>query len=490
MALEKVDYVGGETVIEAENLNAIQDSVVALELASGAAQLAKVTYVGGETVISAENLNDIQDAIIALGQAANAGGVTLPALTNPGTAADLAEGMELIDGDGSVVAGTLPVVTDLTWASMKPEWDDENNRIFFRVKNSARRIWEVDGNLLIAFGSDYFGAAAPEDVVKGKTFTSATGLKMTGTHEEETIAEVEQATPEITISASGLITASATQGAGKVSAGTQSATKQLTTKAAQTITPGTTDQSIASGTYLTGAQTIKGDSNLVAGNIKSGVTIFGVAGTFESDSGGIDTSDATATAEDIISPATAYVGGEKITGSLVPAAIDTTVGAYYVGVDDDNNLYFTLANLSSAGGKRRVVNAGQSITLRYPAGNLGDATAADVAKGKTFTSSAGLLVEGTYEATSGGVETYHITSVDDVIATTKTGTVQVWGYGYYSASTYSKTTYSFVGDGYYSGSSYGTPSKTSATFGVGEDGKLSGLPSSLTVVDLLVTVSG
>lgn len=52
-------------------------------------------------------------------------------------------------------------------------------------------------------------------------------------------------------------------------------------QAAQTITPGTADKTIASGRYLTGTQTIKGDSNLKAENIKSGVSIFGVAGTVE-----------------------------------------------------------------------------------------------------------------------------------------------------------------------------------------------------------------
>lgn len=54
----------------------------------------------------------------------------------------------------------------------------------------------------------------------------------------------------------------------------------VTKKSAATYTPGTSDQSIASGQYLNGTQTIKGDANLVAGNIKSGVSIFGVIGTY------------------------------------------------------------------------------------------------------------------------------------------------------------------------------------------------------------------
>lgn len=54
----------------------------------------------------------------------------------------------------------------------------------------------------------------------------------------------------------------------------------VTKKSAATYTPGTSDQSIASGQYLNGTQTIKGDSNLTAGNIRNGVRIFNVTGTY------------------------------------------------------------------------------------------------------------------------------------------------------------------------------------------------------------------
>lgn len=121
--------------------------------------------------------------------------------------------------------------------------------------------------------------ATASDILDGKT-AYANGEKVTGT-----IPTVEQATPSISVSTGGKITASATQSAGYVSAGTKSATKQLATTVAQTITPGTSDKTIASGRYLTGTQTIKGDANLVAANIKSGVSIFGVAGTYEGGGG-------------------------------------------------------------------------------------------------------------------------------------------------------------------------------------------------------------
>ena len=53
----------------------------------------------------------------------------------------------------------------------------------------------------------------------------------------------------------------------------------VTTKSAATITPTTTDQTIDAGQYLSGAQTVKGDGNLVSENIISGKSIFGVSGS-------------------------------------------------------------------------------------------------------------------------------------------------------------------------------------------------------------------
>ena len=112
-------------------------------------------------------------------------------------------------------------------------------------------------------------------------------------------ASVSTGTNTITLSKTISVTPNVTT-AGYISSGTAgnssvSLTASVTTKAAATYTPTTTDQSIAASTYLTGAQTIKGDANLVADNIKSGVTIFGVSGTYvgtqvtitdETDTGG------------------------------------------------------------------------------------------------------------------------------------------------------------------------------------------------------------
>lgn len=90
--------------------------------------------------------------------------------------------------------------------------------------------------------------AAATDIRKSKT-AYVKGVKITGT-----LPDATQATPSITVSSTGLISASATQTAGYVAAGTKSATKQLSAQAAKTITPSSSEQTaVAAGKYTTGA---------------------------------------------------------------------------------------------------------------------------------------------------------------------------------------------------------------------------------------------
>ena len=135
----------------------------------------------------------------------------------------------------------------------------------------------------------------------------------------------EQATPVISVNTSGLITATA---------GAKSSTHQLAFQPAKTITPSTASQIAVLSGYYTGGNitvasvptqtksvtptsstqnvtpdsgkflskvTVSGDINLVAENIKSGVSIFGVSGTLEESSGSGGLVDYSANEDAIIS---------------------------------------------------------------------------------------------------------------------------------------------------------------------------------------------
>lgn len=120
----------------------------------------------------------------------------------------------------------------------------------------------------------YYSSNATKSVSSGSATAPST---ITGTS-----ATVSTGTNTITLSKTVSVTPPVT--AGYISTGTAgnssvSLTASVTTKAATTYTPTTSDQTIPSGVYTTGVQTIKGDSNLQAQYIKSGITIFGISGS-------------------------------------------------------------------------------------------------------------------------------------------------------------------------------------------------------------------
>lgn len=61
----------------------------------------------------------------------------------------------------------------------------------------------------------------------------------------------------------------------------------VSSRSGYTITPGRYSQTVAANQYLTGNITIAGSSNLTAGNIRSGVNLFGVNGSYEGESTGV-----------------------------------------------------------------------------------------------------------------------------------------------------------------------------------------------------------
>jgi hypothetical protein len=160
------------------------------------------------------------------------------------TANDMAEGKTAYI-DGQKVTGVLPVSnagfeSEGLAITVSESILSEDATVKLSIDTTADYIVREGSILSIHAPLEVFGDASPSHVLSGKTFTSESGLKVTGT---------------------------------------------MPTKSAQTYTPGTSNQTISSGRYLSGTQTIKGDANLVASNIKSGVSIFDVVGTFAGGGG-------------------------------------------------------------------------------------------------------------------------------------------------------------------------------------------------------------
>jgi len=147
----------------------------------------------------------------------------------------------------------------------------------------------------------------------------------------------------------------------------------------QTLTSQGEEYTIPEG-YHDGTGTVTTDIvNLSAGNIRAGATVGGVDGTF--------TSDATATAGQILSGQTAYVNGSKVTGSMINnGAVSqtlTTQGASYTIPAGYHNgsgtVTANITNLTAANIKAGTTVGGVSGTFTSDA----TATAAQIMSGRT-----------------------------------------------------------------------------------------------------------
>lgn len=221
------------------------------------------------------------------------------------------------DTDDDVGTGTMPNNNTLTSNGTVPGISEDYPNIPTRQGTNLQYNTDTNGTNRISIcppkgyysGGSYvnrpasdFGNANKADVLTGKTFTSSAGLKAAGTladdsgYTKSAAASLDTANSRLQMTipetakystASKLYATYSTirtligLTAEKLWANTTilGLKSSRTAQTAKTWTPGTADQTIAAGTCITGAQTIKGDSNLIAANIKKGIKIFGVTGT-------------------------------------------------------------------------------------------------------------------------------------------------------------------------------------------------------------------
>lgn len=146
-----------------------------------------------------------------------------------------------------------------------------------------------------------------------------------------------------------------------------------------------------------------------AADVVSGKTFTGAGGFKKPGTAslGVDTNDGTAAASDIASGKVAYVKGNRVTGTLpesstIAQSLTPQVSSSYF------DFYYTVPNDT-------IIRSGKQINLYCNSSVLGNATAADVAAGKTFTSTAGLKVAGTAtigESIMSIINKYNATGLD------------------------------------------------------------------------------
>lgn len=218
-----------------------------------------------------------------------AGAVTAPS-TISGTSATVSTGTNTL-----TLSKTVSVTPNVTTAGYISSGTAGNASVSLTASVNTRNSSSLSASgATVTAPAGYYASDASKAVASGSATAPAS---ISGTS-----ATVSTGTNTLTLSKTVSVTP--TVSAGYVSSGTAgnssvSLTASVTTKGATTYHPSTSDQTIASGSYTTGAQTIKGVllTNLTAGNIKKDVVVkvgdstdddcvTSITGTYEGSGGG------------------------------------------------------------------------------------------------------------------------------------------------------------------------------------------------------------
>ena len=318
------------------------------------------------------------------------------------TADDVMNGKKIVDSSGNIVTGTIVSIPSNTilksdGTCILSSYYDGNQWVSCDEQTVLWLLLPINGyvykNRPLCFPlSNFGGDTDATHVIKGKTFTSKSGYKITGTMPDRSGQSDMTNSPVYGYFEQG------TSGYINGYYGCRIPYGYY----GQYFDDGTTDVRIEAFAF-------NEKIGLSADKLKYGCTIGGVYGTF--------THDANADARHIVKGRTAYVKGAKVTGTLqeIPdyfyfpgatlsfregrtsyGAIDGTnktieptnfISVYYMNDDVDND-----GNYANPG---FCVPSGSSDEIMILASRLGNASAGDARKGKTFTSENGLKITGT-----------------------------------------------------------------------------------------------
>lgn len=268
------------------------------------------------------------------------------------TASDIVSGKTAYVKGSKITGNVLEVTDSGTVLVGDAYYETSRGRFIISATQPVEDVLYRKGATVSTYVSgSNLGDATAADVVAGKTFTSSHGLKVTGTHQCSSGSSSPSLQSKSVSPSESSQTVTPDSGYDGLSQVTVSAISNtyvgsgVTKKSAATYTPTTSDQTIASGQYLNGVQTIKGDSNLVASNIKSGVSIFGVAGSYTGggSGGGLVMKSGTTTS------ATIGTGLSNIKVIIIYKDSFTATGLIQgVYVTDEDKLHYTYCSQYSS----------------------------------------------------------------------------------------------------------------------------------------------
>ncbi len=246
-------------------------------------------------------------------------------------AGDVLTGKTIVNASGTVVAGTMPnnggitqtLTTTKTSYTVPSGYHNGEGIVAINVEEksatptkSAQSITPSTGSVLGAVNV----AAIPAEFVDVTDTNAKAAQILTGYSAAVDKGDGTYGVIDGNMANQGAVsqTLNTTTTSYTIPAGYHNGSGKVTVKTetpSSSVTPSTEEQVItgADGALLTKV-TVAGDENLVAGNVRAGKSIFGVAGSF--------TSDANATAADMLLGKTAYVNGAKVTGTITSTAFE------------------------------------------------------------------------------------------------------------------------------------------------------------------------